>query len=352
MIKVGFIGVGDISGIYLKNLTGTFRNVEVYAICDPIQEKIKHALETYSIPKTYSKMEDLLNDPNVDLVLNLTRPYEHYNVTKAALLAGKHVYTEKPLAANYEQGKELAALASQKGLLLGGAPDTFLGAGIQTCKKLIEAGFIGTPIGAQAAMICRGHESWHPNPEFYYQAGGGPMLDMGPYYLTALVTLLGNIKGITGLTRTSFPTRTITSQSKYGKIIPVEVSTYVTGILDFSSGAVGTLLTTFDVYDNNGSRFEIFGSEGSIKVPDPNTFGGPVLLLRKGDNEYKEIPLLTDFRENSRGYGLSEMADAVEGKLHHQANAQLTLHVLEAMTCFEQSSHEGRYITLESKAFY
>lgn len=174
-VKIGMVGVGDISGIYLKNITGLFKEIELVAVCDLVREKAERAKEQYGIPKIYDTMYELFADPEIDIVLNLTRPYEHFGVSSEALKAGKHVYSEKPLAATLEEGRELVRLAQEKNLLLGGAPDTFLGAGIQTCRKLIDSGFIGEPIGAAAFMICRGHESWHPDPAFYYQHGGGPM---------------------------------------------------------------------------------------------------------------------------------------------------------------------------------
>ena len=312
MVKIGMVGVGAISGIYLKNITGLFQEIEVEAVCDLVREKAEKAKEEYGVPKIYDTMYDLFADDEIDIVLNLTRPYEHYEVTKAALEAGKHVYSEKPLAATLEEGKALVELAKEKGLMLGGAPDTFMGAGIQTCRKLIEDGFIGTPVGAAAFMICRGHESWHPDPEFYYKHGGGPMMDMGPYYLTSMINLLGGVRGVTGVAKTSFPQRVITSQPKAGTVIDVDVSTYVTGILDFDSGAVGTLFTTFDVVNNGQARFEVYGSEGTLLVPDPNTFGGPVLLLRQEEKEFKEIPLMFDYADNSRGLGLADMAKSLE----------------------------------------
>ena len=218
---IGILGAGAISGIYLENLCRLFTETEVVGVYDLVEEKVKEAQEKYGFRKAYKSMEELLADSEVDIVLNLTRPFEHYETTKAALLAGKHVYSEKPLAAVFEEGAELAALAAEKGLMLGGAPDTFLGAGIQTCRKLIDDGFIGQPVGAAAFMMCRGHESWHPSPEFYYQHGGGPMMDMGPYYLTALVNLLGGVSGVTGITRKSFPQRVITSEPKKGALINV-----------------------------------------------------------------------------------------------------------------------------------
>ncbi len=350
LLNVAMIGVGAISGIYLKNLTGMHANrVKLLGVCDLVRERAENAQKEYSVPKLYETMHDAFADPEVDIILNLTRPYEHYGVSKPALEAGKHVYSEKPLASTLEDGKALDALAREKGLYLGGAPDTFLGAGIQTCRRLIDDGFIGDVVGAGAFMVCHGHESWHPDPEFYYKHGGGPMMDMGPYYLTAMVNLLGGVRGLTGVTKTSFPQRTITSQPKNGSVIDVEVPTYVTGILDFESGATGTIFTTFDVFYKEQARFEVYGSKGTLLVPDPNTFGGPVCLLRPEEGEYREMPLLFPSKENSRGLGLADMADAIQAGRTARAGVQQTLHVLEVLTGFERSSAAKAYLPMQTR---
>lgn len=347
-VKIGVLGTGAISGIYFKNLTHLFTEVEITAVCDLFTEKAREAAEEYKIPKVYETMEEILADDEIEIILNLTRPNEHYKTTKAALLAGKHVYSEKPLAAVYEEGAELAALAAEKGLMLGGAPDTFLGAGIQTCRRLIDNGFIGDVVGAQAQMVCHGHESWHPAPEFYYQAGGGPMMDMGPYYITALVNLVGRVKGVSGMCTKGFTQRIITSEPKRGTVIDVEVPTHTAGLLKFENGAIGTVLTTFDVFYDRQAFLEIYGTKGTLRVPDPNGFGGSVSLLRPEDGNFKEMPLLFSYKENSRGLGLADMAKALRTKRDFRADAQLTLHVLEILTAFEKSSNEGRYLELTS----
>ncbi len=348
-VKIGFVGVGDISGIYLKNITGMFKEIEVIGVCDLVREKAERAVKKYNIPKLYNDMYELFADDEVDIVLNITRPYEHFEVTKAALEAGKHVYSEKPLASTFEKGTILKNLVKEKGLYLGGAPDTFLGAGIQTCRKLIEEGFIGQPVGAAAHMICHGHETWHPDPEFYYKHGGGPMMDMGPYYITALVNLLGPVSSVAGMTKISFPTRTITSEPKHGTVIDVEVPTYVTGIMQFENGAIGTITTTFDVYPGEYEYIEIYGSEGTLLVPDPNGFGSSgIKVIRPGSKEGEPVELEFNYSENSRALGLADMAKAIQTGRKHRANSDLTYHVLEVMTSFERSSNEKKQIKLES----
>jgi predicted dehydrogenase len=336
------IGVGAISGIYLQNMRDMFRNLELVGVCDLVRERADKAAADYGIARVYGDMHEAFADPGVDIVLNLTRPYEHFDVTMAALRAGKHVYSEKPLAAELAEGRLLAEEAKKRGLLLGGAPDTFLGAGIQTCRRLIDGGFIGEPLGGAAFMICRGHESWHPDPEFYYKRGGGPMLDMGPYYLTALVNLLGRVSEVTGAAKASFPERRITSAPKYGETIRVDVPTWSNGILQFDSGAIATIFTTFDVYYHNQARLEIYGSRGTLVAPDPNTFGGPVLLLRPEDGELREIPLMFGNKGNSRGIGLSDMAASMAGGGDFRASSEQTLHVLEIMGKIVESGEAGR----------
>ena len=346
MLKVGMVGVGAISGIYLENLTKTFQEVQLVAVCDLIRERAENAKAKYQIPKLYDTMYELFCDPEIDIVLNLTRPDEHYDVTKAALEAGKHVYTEKPLASTFELGKELFALAEAKGLAIGGAPDTFLGAGIQTCRAVIESGMIGDPIGGAAFMICSGHESWHPDPEFYYKRGGGPMMDMGPYYVTALIHLLGRVDRVTGIAKKTFEERIITSQPHAGEIIKVDVPTYVTGMLQFSSGTVATIFTTFDVVYQTQARLEIYGTKGTLFVPDPNTFGGPVKILRSEDGTVRELPLLFDYHENSRGLGLADLAKSIETGRGARASGRQILHALEIMESFYKSSDAGKAVAL------
>ncbi len=349
MVKIGIVGIGAISGIYLENITHVFKEIEIIGVCDLVRERAEKAVEKYQIPKLYEDMHELFSDKEVDIVLNLTRPYEHFEVTSAAIKAGKHVYSEKPLGATYEEGIKLVQMAKEAGVEIGGAPDTFLGAGIQTCRKLIDDGFIGTPVGASAFMVCRGHETWHPDPEFYYKFGGGPMLDMGPYYLTALVNLLGPIVKTTGFVKKSFPKRTITSEPFNGKVIDVDVPTYITGIMEFEQGAIGSIFTTFDAYRAEVPRIEIYGSEGTLSVPDPNTFGGPVRLFRAEEKEFKDMPLMFGYAENSRGLGLADMAKAIEMKRLHRANRDVTMHVLEVMTSFAKSCETGQHIRIGTK---
>ncbi|HEX7055968.1 MAG TPA: Gfo/Idh/MocA family oxidoreductase [Bacilli bacterium] len=345
-IKAGIIGTGNISGIYLRN-GNRFDSLEVVACADLDVDRAQAKAAEFGIRGC--TVPELLADREIELVINLTIPQAHAIVARQALEAGKHVYTEKPLAVTREEGRQLLALAAQKGLRVGGAPDTFLGGGIQTCVKLINDGWIGTPIGATAFMVCGGHESWHPAPEFYYQAGGGPMFDMGPYYLTALIAMLGPIRRVTGSARISFSERTITSEPKYGQKITVEVPTHIAGVIDFAAGPIGTILTSFDV--KGGSqlpRIELYGSEGTLIVPDPNSFGGPVLIQRAGAKGWSEIPLTHGHIENSRGIGAADMARGIQTGQKHRASGELAFHVLEAMHGFLDASASGTHYIMQS----
>lgn len=349
-VKIGIAGIGKISSIYLKNISNMFGEIEIAGVYDLIRERAEEAKanEEYKVGKVYGSLQELLDDPEVDIMLSLTRPSEHYEVCKAALEAGKYVYTEKPLCATIEEGRKLVALAKEKGLMVCGAPDTFLGAGIQTSRKLIDSGFIGKPIGANAFFLCRGHERWHPDPEFYYKNGGGPVLDMGPYYITALINLLGGVNTVSAMGKKSFEERTITSQPKFGSKIGVDVDTYVAGSMMFDSGAMGNFFATFDVWNAQLPRIEIYGTEGTLSVPDPNRFGGPVKLLRP-NGEFVEIPLAFDYPENSRGLGLADFAKAIKTGRRPRASMEQMLHVLEIMMSFQTSSDEGRHVAIESK---
>lgn len=348
MQRIGIVGIGNISGIYLKNLNGMFKDrVKVTAVTDYIPERAAQAAAEYSL-KHIQTTEELLSSPDVDIVLNTTQPPYHYPVALAAVRAGKHVYNEKPFCVKQEEAAEVIETAAAAKVRVGGAPDTFLGAGIQTCRKLLDDGWIGKPVAAAAFMMNHGHEHWHPNPEFYYKEGGGPMFDMGPYYLTALVSLLGSVVRVSGSAQKGFEERIVASEPQKGKRIAVDVPTHIAGTLDFSSGVVGTIITSFDVYSHTLPFIEIYGSEGSLRVPDPNTFGGPVYVSRFRSETWSEIPLLKGYPENSRGLGITDMAEAIAGDRPHRASGELACHVLEVMHGIHDASASGQYYRVKS----
>lgn len=346
-VKVGLIGCGNISPQYFK-WCRAFRILDLAACADLDVDLAKQRAEEFEVAKGCS-VDDLLADPDIEIVINLTVPKVHALVNEQILAAGKHAHTEKPFAVEKADGEKVLALAKEKGLRTGGAPDTFLGGGIQTCRKLIDDCWIGEPVAATAFMAGHGPEGWHPNPDFFYKVGGGPMFDMGPYYLTALVSLLGPVSRVTGSARISFDQRVITNPEKRtGETIDVEIPTHISGVMDFASGAVGTIVTSFDVWSHHLPRIEIYGSEGSLSVPDPNTFRGPVKVRRAGQDEWQDIPL-THSAEVGRGIGAADMAHAIRSGRPHRATGDLAYHVLELMHAFHEASEQGSHVQIASQ---
>ena len=344
-IKIGVIGCGNISSAYLS-ISKQFPVLDVVAVADIDMDRARARAKEFEIARACT-VDELLADSEIKIVLNLTIPVAHGDVGMAALEAGKSMYTEKPLAVTREDGQKMLALAKEKGLLVGGAPDTFLGGGHQTCRKLIDDGWIGQPVAATAFMLGHGHESWHPDPEFYYKPGGGPMFDMGPYYLTALVNMMGPVRRVTGATRVTFQERTITSEKKYGQVIEVEVPTHIAGVMDFACGAIGTIVTSFDVWGAHVPCIEVYGTEGSLSVPDPNGFGGTV-MVKRGAGDWKEVPLAHGYTENTRSIGVADMACALLSGRKQRASGELTYHVLDLMHAFHDASDSGSHVELES----
>lgn len=343
-VKVGIIGCGNILSQYVKGCR-YFQNLDLVAVADIDHSKAAAAAEQYNVRAV--SVDELLADPEIEIIVNLTIPKVHAEVNLAAIAAGKHVHTEKPLGVEREEGRKTLEAAQKAGVRVGSAPDTFLGGGLQTCRKLIDDGWIGEPVAATAFMMGRGPESWHPNPDFFYKFGGGPMFDMGPYYLTALVHLMGPIRRIAGATRITFTERIATSEALFGHRIAVEIPTHVTGTLDFVSGAVATMIMSFDIWAHSLPRIEIYGSEGTLSVPDPNTFRGPVKLWTNKDREWREVPL-THSDKVGRGVAVADMAYAIKSGRPHRASGALAYHVLDAMQSFGDASETGQAVTLQS----
>jgi len=342
--NVGVLGCGNISGVYLKNAPRLGLNV--VACADIEMSRAQARAAEFGIKAL--TVEQLLADPAVEIVVNLTVPAAHAVVNLAALNAGKHVYTEKPLAATRAEGQKTLALAREKDLRVGAAPDTFLGGGAQTCRKLVDEGVIGGPVAFSAFMGYGGPEVWHPNPDFFYQPGAGPLFDMGPYYLTALIHLLGPARRVTGAARASFLERTAGHPDIRGQKIKVNTPTHVAGVLEFASGPIGTVVTTFDVQAHQQPRIEIYGSEGTLSAPDPNTFGGPVRLWLRGDKEWRDVPLTHGNTGNERGLGAADMARALRSGRAHRASSEMAYHVLDLMHAFHDAAREGRHVELTS----
>lgn len=341
-LRVALIGAGNIAPQYVKGVR-QFAALDLAAVADIDAARARDIDEEFDVPAR--SVDAVLNDDSIDLCVNLTPPRFHVPVSQQIIAAGKHVYSEKPLALDHDAGWTVLDAAAEAGVRVGCAPDTFLGGGLQTCRALIDQGAIGEPVAAAAFLASHGPESWHPNPHFFYEKGAGPLFDMGPYYLTALVHLLGPIAGISGAARISFPERIATSQARYGERIAVEVPTHTTAALTFAAGPVATLLISFDVWKHSLPRIEIYGSEGTLSVPDPNTFGGPVRLFRAGGEAWEEVTL-THSDTVGRGIGVADMAQAIAEGRSHRANGLLALHVLDAMQAVVESSDQGRRIDL------
>ncbi len=342
--QIGIIGCGNISNAYFTACKRfPFMNVKSCADLFPAAAEAKAKEHGY----TAVSIDALLADPEISVVINLTIPKAHAETDLKILNAGKHAYSEKPFALTRAEGQAVVSLAKKKNLRVGCAPDTVMGAAVQTCRKLIDDGEIGTPLAFQANMICGGHESWHPSPEFYYEKGGGPMFDMGPYYLHALITLLGPVKRVQGLTRVSFPTRTITSQPKNGKVINVEIPTHIVAVLEFHNGVIGQLTTSFDIkHGANAPNIEIYGTAGSLSVPDPNGTGGQVKLRTPKFTDWVEIRHTHPYREGSRGVGVADMVIAIQKGGQHRSNDEIALHALDIMQAVHEASATGNQVLL------
>ncbi len=344
--SIGIIGCGNISSVYLE-APRLFDNLQVVACADIDMERARSQAEKYGVPKACT-VEELLADPDIEIVVNLTVPNAHTEVALQTITAGKPVYGEKPLATRRVDGKAILEAAHARQLRVGNAPDTFLGGGFQTCIQLINDGVIGTPVAATAFKLNHGMEYWHPDPYFFYQPGAGPMFDIGPYYLTALIAMMGPIRRVTASMQTTFPERTVTSEPKYGTKIPVNTPTHIAGIMEFASGAIGTILTTFDVWHTHLPFIEIYGTEGTLSTPDPNRFDGPVSIRLAKDENWREVPLTHGYTSNARGLGIADMAYAMRSGRTHRANGEMAYHVLDIIESFMQSAHEGRHITPSS----
>ena len=345
-IEVGIIGCGKISQAYFDS-GKNFEQLNITA-CADLNVSVAQARAAENNCKAL-RITELLNDPDISLVINLTIPSAHAAVNRNILDAGKHLYCEKPLTVDLEDALEVLALAESKKLLVGCAPDTFLSAGQQTSREIIDSGRLGQIKSGTASMLCAGPESWHPNPGFYYLKGGGPVFDMAPYYLAALVNFIGPIKSVSAITLKSRPERIATCKERYGEKLPVEVNTHASGTLLFHSGAVITAVFSFDVVAASHCPIELYGTKGSIKVPDPNTFGGPVSSFISGEENWTEHELNRAYAENLRGVGVADMVQAVLENRLHRATGTLAFHILEVMHAFDKSSESGRTIEMKSR---
>jgi predicted dehydrogenase len=343
--RVAIVGCGVISRAYAHTMR-KLGFIELAACVDAAPGRAEEIANEFGAKA--STFEAVLQDPTIDAVVNLTPPLAHAAVMTAVLEAGKAAFSEKPLGVEFEQGTALVDLANGAGLRLGCAPDTFLGAGLQTARAVIDRGDIGEPLAANAFMLGSGPERWHPSPALFYQHGAGPLLDMGPYYLTALVQLLGPARAVSASARVSRAQRPILSEPLRGELIDVEVPTHVAALVEFEAGPIATLVTSFDVQASRYRNIEVYGTEATLSVPDPNTFGGPLMIRHNGDEKWTEIDLLPAHLPQQRGIGLADMMWAQRSGRPHRTSSALALHVLELMTGALTAATGGRRVDLRT----
>lgn len=348
-LNVGLIGAGNISGQYLETLNRV-DDLHLVAVADLDLDRARQVAETGGAQGM--SVDQLLASPDVEAVINLTIPRAHAETSLAAIAAGKGVYVEKPFAATVAEGQQMLAAAEAAGVVMGSAPDTVLGTGIQTARAAVDAGRIGTPMSAVATMVTPGHERWHPNPDFYYQPGGGPLLDMGPYYVTSLVTLLGPVVSVIGAASAMRTERIIGSGPRAGETLPVSTPSHITGALIHESGAISTLLMSFDGTASQAPPIEIHGTDGSLAVPDPNHFAGEVQLAQNR-GEWESLEVAGGYVGAARGYGLADLlwSGAFDGEpTLGRAQGALGLHVLEVMAGVLTAAETGASVAITSRA--
>jgi predicted dehydrogenase len=344
-LNVGVVGVGVISDQYFAHFP-QLPGLRLAAVADLDLARAASVAQTQGTRAL--SVDELLADPGIDAVLNLTIPAAHAEIALRALDAGKHVYGEKPLALTTAEAAGVLARAAETGLRVGSAPDTVLGTGIQTARAVLDSGRIGSPVGAAVHWVSPGHELWHPSPAFYYQPGGGPLFDMGPYYLTSLVTLFGAVRRVSGAVSRSTRERTIATGLHAGTIVPVDVDTHVTALLEHDNGATSTLTVSFEVWATRMPFFEVYGTAGTIGMPDPNQFSDRVSIATSDDREWVEVPAEAGYVDAGRGFGLADMARAIATDRPHRASGELAFHVLEIMESIITAGREHRVIELTS----
>ena len=353
---VGIMGAGNISAAYLR-LAPMFKGLEVRAVADILPEAAQKRAEEFGVAA--QTPEELLKNSEIDVVVNLTIPATHYQVTMDTLSAGKHAYSEKPFVLTLEEGKSVRAAAEERKLSVGSAPDTFLGGAHQQVRNLIDSGKIGRITSGTTHVMSRGMEHWHPNPDFFFQPGAGPVLDVGPYYVTDLIQLVGPVKRVTAFTGMARDTREVTAEGPYkGTVIKVGTPTTIHGVLEFQSGAIVTIGASWDVYSHGHHNIELYGTEGTVYVPDPNFFGGDVVITDQSGEKTKVEPWDHPFgkvnqtdnsgnqRANYRTAGLADMMQAVEQGRPARCGLDVALHAVDVMTSLLKAGESGAVVTL------
>ena len=350
--RIGILGAGNIFARYVTGMS-RYPELPIVRVGDVDTARAKAAAEEHGIAAWGDDL-DLYGDDSVDIAVNLTPPAHHAATVTTALKAGKHVYVEKPLATTVAEGRDVLQVAAGSGRVLGSAPDTFLGSAAQTARRAVDDGLIGEPVGASMFIGHSKAEAWHPDPRFLFRPGGGPVLDMGPYSIAILVNLLGPIRTVAAASRIGAPVRTVTAPGRAVDSIPVEVPTHAGAILRFGSGVIGTAQMSFDVWDSDLPHAEIYGTQGTLSLANPNHFDGDVRIRRHGDDAWRVLPPVTGLfgavgtkEQSRRGLGIRDLANAVEGG-PHRANAQFAFHVLEALSAVDDSSSRGEVVHLDS----
>ena len=342
--RVGIVGCGNVTDLYLPGCA-PFGAIELAACADLDPRRAAELSAKGGFPAL--SIEALLADPTIEIVLNLTPPTAHAGVSRAAIAAGKHVYSEKPFATTRDDAATILADARAAGVEVGGAPDTFLGGGLQTARALIDEGAIGEPIGANAAVMHPGPERWHPNPEFFYGPGGGPLLDVGPYYVAGLVSLLGPVVAVAAAGRGLGAERVISSGPRAGTTFAAQVQTHAVAVYRFASGAIGGFTASFDVAATASPHIEIHGTAGSLSLGDPNHFDGAVRLRRFGERDWTEVPLRFD-GDVGRGIGLADMIAAIREGRPPRASGALAFHTLDVLLATETAAATHTEVPIES----
>ena len=355
-LNVGIIGCGNISGAYLS-LAPNFEHYNITSCADLNFSAAKAQADEYGCEA--KTVDELLADKSIDIVVNLTVPNAHREVSMAVLNAGKHVYSEKPFVLSVEDGQALLDLAKKNGLRVGSAPDTFLGGAHQAARQCLDAGTVGQIIGGSCMCMSHGMESWHPNPDFFFQPGGGPILDLGPYYISNLVQLLGPVKRVVAMSGRAFSERVIGSEERMGETVPVDVDTSVHSILEFEQGAQVSFGTSWDVWSHEHNHMELYGTLGSLYVPDPNRFGDNIRYTLEDEQTVlpplealgapNEIDEPDEPIANYRGAGLADMAAAIKEDREHRCNGELALHVIDVLTSISRSAEERQFVELQTR---
>lgn len=350
--KIGILGSGNIFGRYVEGLA-SFPSLEIVRVADVDTARAKSAAEEFGIDR-HGDSDALYGDEDVDIIVNLTPPMHHCDTIIAGLESGKNVYVEKPIAISVEEGRKVLSVAAAGKGLLGSAPDTFLGSAVQTARGAIDDGAIGKPIGATAFVRHSRAETWHPDPSFLFKSGGGPILDMGPYYLAALINCLGPVATVYAAGVIGAPTRHVTSPDRQIETIAVEVDTHSSSIITLESGVIVSTMMSFDVWNTELPRIEIYGTEGTLSLPNPNTFDGDVRVKRNHDDDWTvlppRVPLFGEVGSKEqfrRGLGVNDLAEALDGA-ELRVNANFAFHTLEVLAAMEVSSQSRSVVTIES----